>query len=174
MNQVSRIGFGGDATVLAGYIVTTNASLGNVDLVIENTGSNTLYLLIKELQTGASPSGYASTISESPIGTTAIGTPISVVPSGVITKSYCLLSKRLGFFGSGNTVANISTVIRNPADLRGARLELVTPGKQGWGFENAVNKATIGKNWGDAPDQPAAGVTTNSDLYGGVKGQGHT
>lgn len=141
MNQQSSIGFGTDATVLEGYINAANERLGNIDLIIENTGRNDLYLVIKEQNT---PSGYA-----------AIGAPISVVPRGVQTRSLNLLTKRIGFFGSGNTTANISTVIRNKGDLRGAQIDIVATGRRNYGYDVAFDKNAFRPTaWGSPPDRP--------------------
>jgi hypothetical protein len=92
MNQVSAIGFGPDAEVFAGYAQSANERLGNIDFIVENTGSNTLYMTLGQYDGDTSPSGYAK-----------VGTAFVVVPGGVQTKSYSLVSKRIGFFGSGNT-----------------------------------------------------------------------
>jgi hypothetical protein len=144
MNQLSSVPFGTDATVLAGYAQHANASLGNLDITIENTGSNTLTFQLKEFTGTGVPSGYAN-----------IGGTVSVVPKGVKTVSYNLVSKRVGFFGSGNTVANISLSYRNKGDIRGAQIDLVATGRRGWGFDRAFNKAELTKKWGSPPDSPS-------------------
>jgi hypothetical protein len=128
MQQISTIPFGSDATILAGYALAANDRLGNLDLVIENTGANDLYLKVAEYDGVTSPSGYAD-----------IGVPVTVVPKGTKTVSLSLLSKKIGFFGSGNTVANVSTVYRNRADLRGAQIDIVVQGRKGWGFDTAFD-----------------------------------
>jgi hypothetical protein len=71
-----------------------------------------------------------------------------VVPGGVITKSYVLLSKRVAFFGSGNTSVNVSAVIRNKADLRNAQIDIVAVGRRGWGYDEGFNKLELKKKWG--------------------------
>lgn len=161
MNQQSLIGFGGDITVAAGYAQRGNDRLGNFDLVIENTGANQLTFVLKEL---TSASGF-----------TAVGAAVTVTPRGVKTLSYSLLSKRVGFFGSGNTTANISTVLRNPADLRGAQIDIVNAGRRGWGFDAGFDTATLTQNWGSAPDSavsttPSGGEgATGSSAGVGIK-----
>jgi hypothetical protein len=149
MNQVSSIGFGVDAAKLAGYAQSINDRLGNFDLVVENTGDNTLYMMVREQKAGATTSGYAD-----------VGSWFTVVPKGVQTKSYCLVSKRVGFFGSGRnssavasaTKANVSVVLRNKADLRGAGIDIVTMGRRGWGVDEAFDAPTLTKKWGAPPD----------------------
>ena len=136
MNQVSSIPFGTDATLLAGYAYRANDRLGNVDLVIENTGSNALYFQLKE-QTN--PSGAF----------VAVGAAQSIVPKGTKTVSYNLLSERVGFFGSGNTTANVSFVIRNKGNLRGAQIDIVVTGRRGWGFDPGFNQNSEVPTWGN-------------------------
>lgn len=122
MNQVSSIPFGTDATLLAGYAYRANGRLGNVDLVLENTGANTLYFKLMEQM---NPSGAF----------VQVGNAVTVVPKGAKTVSYNLISEKVGFFGSGNTTANATFVIRNKGDLRGADIDLVVTGRRGWGFD---------------------------------------
>ena len=129
MNQNSAIGFGTDATVLAGYAVAANDRLGPIDFVVENTGENTLTLFLREYDGTTSPSGWAQ-----------IGAGHTVVAKGVKTISTVLLSKTVGFFGSGATSANISSVLRNKANLRGAQVDIVQSGRKGWGFDDGFNK----------------------------------
>lgn len=154
MNQVSAIGFGVDATRLAGYAQTANERLGNVDFVFENTGDKTLYVKVQAFDGTSTPSGYANI---TPIGASAAA--FLVVARGVITKSFCLLSKRIGFFGSGATNAdgtgaatstkcNISASLRNKADLRGGQIDISVVGHQGWGYDQAFNYPELTKQWG--------------------------
>jgi hypothetical protein len=154
MNQLSDIGFGVDNTLMAGYAQTTNARLGNITLIVENTGTNPLRLYVKEYDGSTSPSGYAD-----------IGTYVDIVPCG--QKDIALTgvqSQRLGFFGSGydstlgagvprSTKANITIAFRNPADLRGAQIDLCAAGRKGWGFDQAFDKGLLTKKW------PALGGT---------------
>ena len=137
MNQLSAIGFGADATVFAGYAQSANERLGNIDFLFENTGPNTAYIKLGQWDGTTSPSGYAT-----------VGTPFTVVPGGVKTVSFVLLSKKVAFFGSGNTSVNISSVLRNKADLRGGQIDIVAVGRQGWGYDDAFNKAELQKKWG--------------------------
>jgi hypothetical protein len=147
VNQQSTIPFGTDATLLAGYAMNAaNDRLGNFDLVIENTGANSLYLRVKE-----------QTLPQS--GFSDVGSPITVVPKGTVTRSYSILSKRIGFFGSGNTIANISPVLRNKGDLRGAQIDIVQIGRRGWSWDNAFDQKSFkSPGWGTQPDTGAAEV----------------
>lgn len=140
MNQLSSIGFGSDASVFAGYAQSAGDKLGNLDFVFENTGPNTAYLRLMQYDGVTSPSGFAQ-----------VGAWITVVPGGCLTQSYVLLSKRVGFFGSGNTTVNISTVIRNKADLRNAQIDIVAVGRRGWGYDEGYNKLELKKKWGTVP-----------------------
>lgn len=154
MNQVSAIGFGVDADKLAGYAQAVNDRLGNFDLIVENTGDNTLYMIVREQKhtTVAYASGYAD-----------VGSWFTVVPRGVQTKSYSLVSKRVGFFGSGrdsnaaaaSTKANVSVVLRNKSDLRGAQIDIVSMARRGWGVDEAFDAPTLTKKWGAPPDSPS-------------------
>jgi len=144
-NQLSSVPFGSDATRLAGYAQAANAALGNIDLTLENTGSNTLTFQLREYTGTAVPSGYA-----------AVGGVVTVVPKGVKTTSYNLVSKKVGFFGSGNTTANITLTYRNKGDLRGAQIDLVATGRRGWGFDAAFNRGELTKKWGRPIDEPTA------------------
>ena len=80
-----------------------------------------------------------------------------MVPRGVETISFNLVSTRLGFFGSGNTRANISTVMRNPADLRGGQLDIVSVGRRNWAFDTAMDVNQFKPTWGPFPDLPGNG-----------------
>lgn len=144
MNQCSQIGFSGDATVLAGYAQAANDRLGAFDLVFENTGSNAAVITLKTWDGTTSPSGYANVPGQVAFTVAAGG--------GVVTRSLRLLNKRLGFFGSGNTLVNVSTVIRNKADLRGAQISLVATGRRGWGYDDAFNSKETRAGYGAAPD----------------------
>ena len=129
MNQHSLIPFGTDATKVAGYLVAANDRLGNVDLTIENTGANSLYFQVKE-QTN--PSGAFVNV----------GAAQTIVPGGTKTLSLSgLLSSKLGFFGSGETTANVGFVIRNKANLRGASYDILVAGRRGFGFDPGYNQA---------------------------------
>lgn len=128
MNQQSIIPIGSNATYLAGYAFAANEVLGNVDFIFENVGPGTAYIRLKTYDGVSSPSGYADLLPA-----------FTIVPKGTVTKSLSLLSTRLGIFGSGNTRLNVSTAIRNKANLRGAQIDFVTPGKKGYAFDKATN-----------------------------------
>lgn len=133
-NQISSIGFGTDPTLLCGYALAANERLGNFDLQIENTGGKRLRLWVKEFDGVSSPSGYKDILPA----------PIDIVPKGTKTISLNLLSQGIGFFGTGPTTANISTVVRNPGNLRGAQIDIkASGGKRGFGFDQAFNKAAF-------------------------------
>jgi len=153
MNQLSSIGFGSDIQVLAGYAQYANSALGNVDILLENTGSNTLTFVAKEYPVTAAKGGVS--------GYGVVGDFITVVPKGVRTVSYNVVSKRIGFFGSGNTTANVSINFRNKADLRGAQIDIVATGRRGWGFDDGFNRPELTKKWGRQPDDP----TSPNNLY---------
>lgn len=133
-SQVSTIGFGSDATTLAGYAFRANERLGNIDLQIDNTGSNPLYFVVKE-QTN--PSGAFVNVS----------TPITIVPRGLKTISLNLLSKKIGFFGSGNTTANVQFTQRNPSNLAGGQIDLVVTGRRGWGYDAGLSAGDKQPDW---------------------------
>jgi len=155
INQLSAIGFGPDAQTMSGYAQAANERLGNFDLVIENTGANTLRFQLRTFDGTTSPSGYA-----------AVGSAVVVVPGGTKTVSYSLVNKRAGLFGSGNTAtdlsgsatstkANVSVVIRNKADLRGGQIDICAGGHAGWGYDQGINPNVTSKNWGAPPDAPS-------------------
>jgi len=148
MNQLSSIGFGTDANVFAGYAQSANDRLGNIDFVFENTGPNSAYIKLMQYDGVSSPSGFA-----------VVGVPFTLVPGGVSTKSYVLLNQRVAFFGSGSTSVNISAVIRNKADLRGADISIVAVGRRGWGYDEAFNKLELKKKWGTVA---GPGTTSNN------------
>jgi len=145
MNQLSSVGFGPDATVFAGYAQSAGDRLGNLDFVFENTGPNTAYIRLMQYDGSTAPSGFKS-IDTAYTTTGFLG--FSVVPGGTLTKSYVLVSKVVGFFGSGNTTVNISAVIRNKADLRNAQIDIVASGRKSWGFNEGFDRATLTKKWG--------------------------
>lgn len=166
MNQVSQVSFGPDATQHQAYVLNGNERLGNLDLVIENTDSSATLVFIPKVQSTLTPSGFAN-----------VSSPVSIVPRGVKTISLNLLGKKLGLFGSGqdssgravSVTANVSAVIRNKGDLRGAQLDIVNVGRRGWGYDKGFNKASTGLRWGTPPDQP---TNTESNNYGGTAGGG--
>ena len=157
MNQAT-LAFGPDAAVLSGYAQTANERLGNIDFLVENTGDIDLYFQLRQHDGTSSPSGYAN-----------VGAASTVSARGTRTLSYTLLSKRVGFFGSGVaatvtvpsnatgvggtsvyrtfTTANVSAVIRNKGDLRGAQIDVTAVGRQSWGYDNAFSRASTAKKW---------------------------
>ena len=158
--------------MFAGYAQSANDRLGAIDFIVENTTfdeknltSATLYLQLRQYDGTTSPSGYVN-----------VGTPFVVVPGGTQTKHFNLLSKRVAFFGSGNTKvdlsgaatsvkANITAVIRNKADIRGAQIDIIAGGRRGWGFDEAFNRKELTKKWGAPPDAPGTSAPSGG---GGV------
>ena len=47
-----------------------------------------------------------------------------------------------------STTVNISAVLRNPSDLRGAQIDISQVGRQGWGYDQAFNTPNLTKKWG--------------------------
>lgn len=168
MNQISAIGFGTDINVLAGYAQRTNDRLGVFDLVVQNTGrpplgvgnqpaSGTsgpvLRFQLKEWDGTTSPSGWKN-----------VGSYTEIVAGGTATIHCNMASKRLGFFGSGydgssgvtgaaaNTPkpvsANVSVVMNNKSDLRGAQIDVVVGGRKGWGLDDGFPAGQLTPNWG--------------------------
>jgi hypothetical protein len=152
MNQCSSVGFGTDATVFAGYAQSANDRLGNIDFQFENTGANQAYIKLGQYDGTTSPSGYAD-----------VGAPFTLVAGGVATKSYVLVGKRVAFFGSGSTTVNITAVLRNKADLRGAQIDIVAVGRKGWGLDPGFDAPTLTKKWGSVPTTS----TSNNSTAGG-------
>jgi hypothetical protein len=157
MNQVSTVSFSTDATVLSGYAQAANERLGNVDFMFENTGNIAAFVQVRQFD-GTAPSGYSN-----------VGGGVTIQPRGTLTRSYSLLTKRVGFFGSGvaatvtlpdgtsrfvsATSVNISANIRNKGDIRGAQIDIVATGRKGWGYDDAFNKGELTKKWGSPPDR---------------------
>ena len=138
MNQASLVPFGSNPAVVNGYMFTANDRLGNIDLVYENRGDNDAQILLQE--------AYA------PSGFTPLDGWFTVAARGTVTKSYKLVNKVCAFFGTGNTVVNISAAIRNPADLRGAQFDISITGRKGWGFNPAFDSGSFLPNWGNFTD----------------------
>ena len=167
MNQVSQVSFGPDITQANGYLQYGNERLGNLDLVIENTSDYDLVFQAKAAST-LTNSGFAN-----------VGSAVTIKARGVKTLSYNILSKKFGFFGSGqdstgaarSVTANVTTVIRNKSDLRGAQVDLVNVGKRGWGSDQIFNDPAFFKYWGNPPDAPN-GTTPPNNGYGGTSGGG--
>jgi hypothetical protein len=152
MNQLSSVNFGNDATVLHGYAQATNERLGYVNFLIENTGNIALAFQLRQYDGSTGPSGYAN-----------VGGQTTVNARGSKMVAYNLLSKRVGFFGSGvaatvtingvsqlvtSTTANISVVWSNKAQLDGRQIDLVATGRRGWTYDDAFAKAELKKKWG--------------------------
>ena len=149
MNQVSSVPFGPDASVFQGYAEAANDRLGAVDFVFENTGPNTAFIRLAQYDAATSPSGFATidtTYTAAPFTTDFQG--FAVAPGGTVTRHYVLLSKRICFFGSGNTIVNISSVLRNKSDLRGAQIDIVAVGRRSWGYDEGWNRNELIKKWG--------------------------
>lgn len=144
MNQISSIPFGTDANVFQGYAESANMKLGAVDFVFENIGANTAYIRLAQYDGVTSPSGYKT------IDTTYTGgwLGFTVAPGGTTTRHYVLANKRVAFFGSGSTNVNITPVLRNKGDLRGAQIDIVATGRRGWGYDEAWAKTELQKKWG--------------------------
>lgn len=126
---------------------STAANLVTVANAAANDGTGTVTAMaLMNLSGGAdSAESYTTLVSS-----------FTVYAKGTITKSLKLVSKRIGFFGSGGpTFVNISAAIRNPSDLRGAQIDIVASGRKGWGYDTAFDKGTLTKNWGPPPDRPA-------------------
>jgi len=139
LNQNSSIGFGTDANVLAGYAQSANDRLGNIDFIFENRGSVSAFIKVCQFDGVTSPSGYAQ-----------IGGGSTVVAGGALTRSFNLLSKRIGFFGSGvggSTSVNVTAVIRNKGDLRGGQIDIVATGRKGWGYDEGFSRGDLTKKW---------------------------
>lgn len=182
MNQASLVPFGVDASRLAGYAMTANERLGAIDFVFENTGQIAAYIKVMAyVGVTTTPSGYGDVLplqneamnsvagaspSAAITGFTSVGPPFVLNPKGVLTRSYNLLAKRIGFFGSGiaatvtqqiapyqslkvsSTTVNITAVMRNPSDLRGAQIDISPVTRQGWGYDPAMDTPTLTKKWG--------------------------
>ena len=149
MNQLSLIPIGDDANVHAGYAQSANDRLGAVDFVFENVGPNTAYIRVCQYDGQTPPSGYATidkSFTTSPFISGFKG--FAVAPGGVVTRSYVLMSKRVAFFGSGNTAVNVTAVIRNKGDLRGAQIDIVPTGRKGWGYDEGWNKNELIAKYG--------------------------
>ncbi len=190
MNQASLVPFGVDASRLAGYAMTANERLGAIDFMFENVGSIAAYIKVMAyVSPSTTPSGYSdvvplnneaySNVTASPpsgaiTGFTSVGPPFVLNPKGVLTRSYNLLAKRIGFFGSGiaatvtqqiapyqslkvsSTTVNITAVLRNPSDLRGAQIDIGPVTRQGWGYDPAMDTPTLTKKWGSV--DPVTGL----------------
>lgn len=175
---MGTIGFGTDINVLAGYATKTNDRLGVFDLLVKNVSTAklgagnqpladvsgpVLRLQLKEWDGTTSPSGWKN-----------IGSYVEVVAGGTTTIHCNMASKKLGFFGSGyagtdgvtgvgaNTpaaaMANISVVMDNKSDLRGAQIDIVVTGRKGWGVDDGFDKGTLQPNWGTV-DEASGNIT---------------
>lgn len=130
------------------------------------TTSPSGYSNVLPLQSEAYANVTASPPSGAITGFTTVGAPFVLNPRGVLTRSYNLLAQRIGFFGSGiaatvvqqqapyqslkvtSTTVNITAVIRNPSDLRGAQIDITQVGREGWGFSAAFGTSNLTKKWG--------------------------
>jgi hypothetical protein len=155
MNQVSSVPFGTDANVFQAYAESANDRLGAIDFVFENTGPNWAYIRLAQYDGATSHSGFATI--DSTYTTTVPGTgyaPVAnflgfaVAPGGTTTRHYTLISKRVAFFGSGNTLVNVSSVLRNKSDLRGSQIDIVVTGRRAWGYDEGWNRNELIKKWG--------------------------
>lgn len=157
-----------------GYAESANDRLGAIDFVFENTGPNTAYIRLAQYDGVTSPSGFAT------IDTTYTAAPFTanfrgfvVAPGGSTTRHYTLISKRVAFFGSGNTNVNISAVLRNKSDLRGAQIDIVAVGRRGWGYDEAWNRNELIKKWGSVAG-PFSTVSNTNAGTGNINPDGTT
>lgn len=165
MNQVSSVSFGTNAYVYQGYAQSSNDRLGSLDFVFENTGPNAAYIRLGQYDGTTNPSGFATidtTYTTSPFTAGFLG--FAVAPGGSVTRHYTLVSKRVAFFGSGNTTVNISAVLRNKADLRGAQIDIVSAGRRGWGYDSGWDRGELTKKWGSV----AGPASTSSNISAGT------
>lgn len=174
MNQVSSIPFGTDANVFQAYAQSANDRLGAIDFVFENVGASTAYIRLAQFDGVTSPSGFATidtTYTVSPF--TADFRGFAVAAGGTVTRHYNLISKTVAFFGSGNTSVNISSVIRNKSDLRGAQIDIVAVGREGWGYDQGWNRNELIKKWGSVTG-PGSTVSNSNAGYGPINPSGTT
>ena len=140
-NQISTIGFGSDANLLAGQALSTNDRIGNINLLVtvptslagssvsygQTVSSGSLYLKVKVHDGVTAPSGYYD-----------VAGPFQIVNGGnQIVPLVGINSKRIGFFGSGNVKANISVILNNASALAGQDITIVPGPRAGWGFQDA-------------------------------------
>ncbi len=155
--------FNSDATVLAAYAQSSGPAgqaLGCVDFQFENVGLNTAYIKLAQFDDTTSPSGYKN-----------VGAAFTLVPGGTYTASYVFVNKRIGFFGSGTTSTgaigatkvNITPVLRNKGDLRGAQIDIVVTGRRSWGYDKAFDKPTLTKKWSSV-----TGASTSGNIDAGT------
>ena len=162
MNQISTVAFGPDANVHSGYAESAGDRLGTLDFQFENTGPNAAYIRLMAYDGQTSPSGYAYVGAAEYTSDTAFK-GFKVVPGGTVTKHVSLLSKRVAFFGSGNTTVNITPVLRNKADLRGAQIDIVATGRRSWGYDEGWDKKELKKKWGAYPAAILPDTSTTID-----------
>ena len=173
MNQLSSVSFGNDATSLRGYAQAANERLGAIDFQVENTGDIALVFQLRNFDGSTLPSGYAN-----------VGAQTTVNARGSKTISYTLLGKRVGFFGSGvaasvtvggvtkyvtAATANITAVIHNKGDLRGAQIDLVAVGRKSWAYDEAYAYTELKKKWGTVSATGGA-VTQPGGITGSAEG----
>ena len=156
------------------YAESANDRLGAIDFCLENVGPNTAYIRLAQYDGATAPSGFATidtTYTASPF--TANFQGFAVVPGGTVTRHYTLISKRVAFFGSGNTIVNISSVLRNKSDLRGAQIDIVATGRRGYGYDEGWNRNELIKKWGSVTG-PASTVSNIAAGSGNINPSGTT
>lgn len=151
---------------MAGYAQAANDKLGAVDFQFENVGNTPATIRLMSFDGSSPPSGYVpiATATQQP------GLPpgaFIVAPGGALTRGYILLNKRVGFFGSGNTLVNITPVYRNKGDLRGAQIDIVVMGRRSWKFDDAFNKPELTKKWGQIDTQGNINQGVRNPSYDG-------
>jgi len=183
MNQISDIGFGTDINKLAGYATRTNDRLGVFELLVKNisppvtggqggpsgpaggtTSGPVLRFQLKEYDGITSPSGWKN-----------VGNYVDIVAGGYKTIHVNLTAEKLGFFGSGYdgtsgivsgggattpkaAVANVSVVMDNKSDLRGAQIDIVVGGRKGWGYDDGFDTGNLIPKWGTV-DQASGNIS---------------
>jgi hypothetical protein len=135
-------------------------TLGAGNQPVSGTSGPVLRLQLKEWDGTTSPSGWKN-----------VGSYTEIVAGGTATIHCNMASKKLGFFGSGYSgtngatgvgtnspapvSANISIVMDNKSDLRGAQIDLVVTGRKGWGVDDGFATGQLQPNWGTV--DPASG-----------------
>jgi hypothetical protein len=152
MKNFARFGIGNDIRTLVGYALTTTDRIGPVTLQFENHGSTAgnTFLGDNIASQGANPAtievkyfvpGYVDEATGAVSGSwTQLIAPFVIQPGGRVNVNAVVFAKKIGIFGSGNTVVSLEIPHPHAAALRGGHIDVEPVGRQGWGFDSGIDR----------------------------------
>jgi len=143
MQNFQRLSVGSNITKLAGYALSARDRIGPVAIEFENVGKGPAQALTDH--NGGQTSGTATITVKTLTGSgyTELIPAFNVKPGGRVIKTAVIHQQQIGFFGSGNTVVSVSIPHSQAHALRGAPIDIVPVGRQGFEFDTDVDRNQV-------------------------------